>query len=241
MKKKIEIIYQDDELLIINKPAHFLSIPDRYKPDLPNAKAYLQHRVGEVYTVHRIDKETSGIMIFARNESSHKHLCRQFEERKVNKLYWALTMGQVQPATGEINKPIASHPGKPGKMIIARKGKQSLTTYRTLEAFRHYSLIEANIKTGRTHQIRVHFESIGHPLAVDPMYGGSEGFYLSELKGKKYRRGKSDKEERPLMGRVSLHAYSISFKHPTSGEKMHYEAELPKDFRAVLSQLRKLG
>ena len=126
-------------------------------------------------------------------------------------------------------------------MAISNSGKPSLTFYRALERFRHFTLAEALIKTGRTHQIRVHFQSIGYPLAVDALYGRRPAFYLSEIKGKSYKTGKFSGEERPLMERTSLHAFRLRIDQPTTGERMEFKTELPKDFNALLTQLRKWG
>ncbi len=140
---------------------------------------------------------------------------------------------------GLINKPIALH--KNGKrMLITRGGKESITEYKVIKKYKNFSLVEAHILTGRMHQIRIHFESIGYPLAVDAIYGKREGFYLSEIKKSKYRLGKNQ-EERALIERVILHAYRLSFQHPTTQEQLSFEAPLPKDFKAVVQQLDKWG
>ena len=165
----------------------------------------------------------------------------QFEARTVDKIYLALVEGTVHKEEGEINQPIANNMRDKGRMIIAKRGKPSLTLYKVVERFKNYTLVEANIKTGRTHQVRVHFEVIGYPLAVDSLYGRKDAFLLSEVKMKKYRRGKDVIEEKPLMSRTTLHAAKVTFNHPTTNESMTFEAELPKDFRAVLNQLRKWG
>ena len=238
MKNKVQILHQDEALILVNKPANYLSIPDRYDTHKASVLGFLRQKFEEVYTVHRLDMETSGIMCFARTKAAHKHLSQQFENRTVDKIYHCLVEGIPNPASGNIDKSIATHPHKPGKMIVAAKGKKSLTLYRILEKFKNYSLIEANIKTGRTHQIRVHFSAIGHPLMVDPLYGRKTAFFLSELKLKKYRSNREE-EERPLMSRCTLHAHYLSLNHPVTGEKIALESILPKDFKALLNQLRK--
>ena len=234
------ILFEDDDLIIVNKPAHFLTIPDRFVLEKPNLLTFLKKKYENVFVVHRLDKETSGVICFAKNEKAHRHLSQQFEYRTVDKYYLAIVEGQLHKEEGEIDKPIANNMRDAGRMIIAKRGKNSLTVFNLLEKFKHYSLVEANIKSGRTHQVRVHFESIGYPLAVDELYGRKKAFFLSEVKLKKYRRGK-DFEERPLMQRTTLHAYELTFKHPNTQEEMTFNAELPKDFRAVLNQLRTWG
>ncbi len=240
MKIKPTIVFEDEEIVIVNKPANFLSIPDRFKHDLPSVSKWLQQGREEIYTVHRLDKVTSGILCFAKTKESHKKLSKQFQERTVHKVYLALVDGIPMHETGTIDKPIAENMAQRGKMIVAKRGKPSLTTYKVVETFQNFSLVEAQIHTGRTHQIRVHFQFIGHPLAIDELYGRRTAFYLSEVKRNKYVQGKYQ-EERPLMSRSTLHAYKLTFNHPTTGEEMTFSADLPKDFSAVLKQLRRWG
>ncbi len=240
MKNQPAIIFQDDEVVIINKPANYLSIPDRFKPDLPNVQHFLKRKYGQIFTIHRLDRETSGIMIFAKNENAHKALSHQFENRIVEKIYYALTSGYFHNDEGIIEKPIDKHPGIAGKMIVSKKGKPSTSAYKVIERFKHFTLLEVNIKTGRTHQIRVHLNALGYPLAVDGLYAKKSNFFLSELKGKKYKINR-EVEERPLLSRCSLHAYQLSFDHPKKEERYTFTADLPKDFNAVLKQLRKWG
>ena len=238
--KKLQptIIFEDDDLVILNKPADFLTIPDRFIADKPSLVSFLKNRMEDVFIVHRLDRETSGVIIFAKNKEAHRSLSMQFEHRTVDKIYLALVEGNLNKEEGEIDHAIATNMRASGKMIIAKRGKKSLTLYKVIERFKNYTLVEANIKTGRTHQVRVHFQSIGYPLAVDKLYGRNDEFLLSTIKKKKYRRGK-DAVERPLMSRTTLHALKVTFTHPTSQEVMTFEVELPKDFRAVLNQLRK--
>lgn len=233
------LLYADDQVLVVNKPAGLLTIPDRFG-NQQSLLGVLQREYGHVMTVHRLDRETSGVLCFARNEAAHRHLSMQFEHHKTDKFYLALLDGVLHHDEGEIDKPIGEHPTIPGKMTISNSGKPSLTFYRAVERFRKFTLAEAQLKTGRTHQVRIHFQSIGYPLAVDALYGRRAQFFLSEIKGKAYKTGKYSSDERPLMERTSLHAYRLRFDHPVSGERMEFKADLPKDFQAVLSQLRKL-
>lgn len=237
---RYELIHEDEHILIVSKPAGLLTIPDRAgSPDnLVNA---LERQYGKVFIVHRLDRETSGILCFARNEAAHRHLSLQFEHHTSDKFYYALLDGILHHDEGEIDKPIGEHPGISGKMAILHTGKPSLTFYRAIERFKHFTLAEALLKTGRTHQIRLHFQSIGYPLAVDAVYGRRSALFLSEIKGKAYRSGKYSDDERPMMERTSLHAHRLRIDHPTTGERTEFQAELPKDFTAVLNQLRKWG
>ncbi len=239
MKKQPEIIFEDDDIIVVNKPPFYLTVPDRYAPEKNNLYAWLNKKYGKVFIVHRLDKETSGILVFAKNENAHRDLSRKFEARTVKKIYLTLLDGIVHHDEGEIDKPIILHRNG-HRMVVSKDGKPSVTLYRVTDRFKGFSLVEAQIKTGRMHQIRIHFESVGYPLAVDGIYGRREAFYLSEVKKKKYRIGK-DQEESPLIKRVILHAYKLSFVHPTSGDEMNFEAPLPKDFSAVIKQLDKWG
>ncbi len=240
MKTPFDIIYEDNSLIVVNKPAGLLSIPDRYDINKPNLYHLLLADDEETRIVHRLDRETSGAIVFAKTEHAHRTLSLQFEERITEKLYLALVDGLPTPEEGSIERPIARHPSKPGRMIVTNKGKEAHTTYKVVESFKLFSLVEVNIHTGRTHQVRVHFQAIGHPLAVDPLYGKREGFLLSEVKRKSYRLGKFE-EERPLMNRTTLHASQLTILHPETGEKQTFEAPLPKDFQAVIKQLQKWG
>ena len=240
MKQAYDIIFEDEDLVVVNKSPLILTIPDRFAPEKPNLYHLLGERYEKIFTVHRLDKETSGILVFAKTEEAHKHLSEQFSGRTVEKIYYALVEGHLHQEEGVIDKFIAPHPQHPDKMVIATRGKRSVTHFKVVEYFKNYTLVEANIKTGRTHQIRVHFQAIGYPLAVDAMYGRKDVFLLSQVKMSKYRLGKNE-EERPLMARSSLHAWQLTFEHPRTGEPMVFEAPLPKDFAAVLQQLRKWG
>ncbi len=240
MKQKIKILFHDENLIVVNKPAPLLTIPDRYKPDKFNLHQYLNTKFDNAFLIHRLDKETSGIMVFAKNETTQQNLSQQFQERTVEKKYLALVEGHFKESEGIIDKPIAPTQGGIHRMIISKKGKPSISHYQVLEQFKKYALVEVAIKTGRTHQIRVHMESIGHSLMIDPVYGRRDSFLLSDLKLKKYRLGKHQ-EERPLMTRTTLHSSKLSFDNPKNGNREYFEAALPKDFNAVLNQLRKWG
>lgn len=237
----LKIIFVDEHIVVVEKPSGMLSIPDRFDLEKPNVYHQLEAEFGQVWIVHRIDRETSGILVFARNEEAHRALNQQFLDRTVEKIYLALVEGRPVPPTGEINKAIAPHPSIAGKMMASGKGKSALTLYRVVDTFKAFSLVEADIKTGRTHQIRVHFASIGHPLVVDPMYGKRAAFFLSEVKVRKFNLNKAQDEELPLVSRLTLHAHKLTLDHPATGERMEFVCELPKDFRALLSQLDKWG
>jgi 23S rRNA pseudouridine955/2504/2580 synthase/23S rRNA pseudouridine1911/1915/1917 synthase len=238
MKNKLDIIFEDEHLIAINKPSQLLVIPDRWDPDKPSLFAMLQHRYPDtkIYVVHRLDQDTSGVILFAKSAAAHKHLNQQMEHREVEKIYFALVNGEIKE-DGVINLAIDTDRGKKGKVAIHSKGKDSATEYQVVEQFKGHTLLKVIPKTGRTHQIRVHLQAIGHPLIIDPLYGNSEPIFLSSLK--RNYRFKSDQDERPLIDRLTLHAAEIYFAHPVSGEKMRISAAIPKDMRILLNMLGK--
>jgi 23S rRNA pseudouridine1911/1915/1917 synthase len=233
---KPEIIYESDQFIGINKPSGLLSIPDREGKE-PSLKSLLQEKYETIFTVHRLDKDTSGLIVFAKTEAAHRHLSMQFEERQTEKIYVGLVLGSPSNQSGTINLPIAENMVTRGTMIINRRGKESITDYEVLENFGSYSWMQFRIHTGRTHQIRVHMKDLGHPIVFDELYGDGKPLLLSSLKSK-FKLSKSELEERPLLNRLALHAFKLSFTD-LSGEKITLEADLHKDLRASLQQLRK--
>ena len=238
--QKQEIIFEDEDVIIVNKPAQMLTIPDRHDPKIPSILGNLRQTHDNVFVVHRIDRETSGILVFAKNEAAHRHLSMQFEHRETQKIYLALVEGIMPDDTGRIDKPIAEHATIPGRMTVARKGKESITDFEVVERFKNFTLVHADIKTGRTHQIRVHFQSQGFPLAIDAIYGKRDVIFAHDIKTNRFN-APTENEERPLMARTSLHAAKLTFTHPSKNISMTFEAPLPKDFKAVLQQLNKWG
>ena len=238
LKKKLDIIFEDDHIVVVNKPAGMLTLQDRYSPDKPNLAKLLSNSYPEIFTVHRLDKETSGILLFAKNEKAHKKFSQLFEKRKIQKFYLTVVDGKPFEPTGTIDKKIAPTPNHKDRMRIDKRGKESITKYKVLESFKDFSLLEVEILTGRTHQIRVHLESEGIPLSSDPMYSRRTALFASDIKGRKFR-AKKNIEERPLIGRSILHAWKLSFEHPITKETIDLEAAIPKDIRAVVNQLKK--
>lgn len=236
MNIKESIIAETENWVAVNKPSGLLSIPDRMGKDI-SLKAILKEAYGDIYTVHRIDKDTSGLIIFAKNEVAHKHLSRQFEDRQTRKIYQGLVIGSPAESAGSLDASIMEHPALNGTMIIHRKGKEALTDYTVLEDFGIYSFLEFRIHTGRTHQIRVHMKDMGHPIVCDSLYGDGKPLLLSSIKSK-FKLSKEELEERPIMGRLALHAFQLSFTD--LGENtIDLEAPLHKDMRATLQQLGK--
>jgi 23S rRNA pseudouridine1911/1915/1917 synthase len=236
MKFKDWIIFENEELIVLNKPSGLLSIPDREGKDI-SLKKLLQEKYPQIFTVHRLDKDTSGVIVFAKTEEAHKHLSKQFEERQTEKIYVGLVIGSLPEKKGSIDAAIMEHPAKNGLMVINRKGKQALTDYEVMEDFGIYSFLQFRIHTGRTHQIRIHMKNIGHPMVCDGLYGDGKPVLLSSFKNK-FNLSKNELEERPLLGRLALHALRLKFTGP-SGEVMELEAEMPKDMRATITQLAK--
>ena len=235
-KNNLQIIFENDELVAINKPAGLLTIPDREQSE-KSLKEMLQDKYGSIFTVHRLDKDTSGLVIFAKNETAHKYLSKLFEDRKVEKYYLGIVIGSPENKTGMIDAPISEHPLHKGLMTVHRNGKPSQTGYEVLEANKNYSLVSFQLHTGRTHQIRVHAKNIGHPLAFDTLYGDGKPVLLSSIK-KKFKLSKHDEEERPMINRLALHSYKLSFED-MSGKRLELEATMPKEFRALMQQLKK--
>jgi len=236
MKLADIIIQETANWIAINKPSGLLSIPDREGKEI-SLKQLLIDQYETIYTVHRIDRDTSGLIIFARNEATHKHLSRQFESRQTEKYYQGLVIGSVAQPTGSIDAPIAEHPVQKGLMVIHRQGKEALTDYEVLRDFRLYTWMQFRIHTGRTHQIRVHMKQLGHPLVADELYGDGKPFLLSGIKSK-FKLSKYELEERPILSRLALHAFSLRFTD-LDGSVVSIEAPLPKDMRATLQQLEK--
>ncbi|OLY91525.1 23S rRNA pseudouridine955/2504/2580 synthase/23S rRNA pseudouridine1911/1915/1917 synthase [Cnuella takakiae] len=234
MKLNDHIVYEDDQLVAINKPAGMLSIQDR--AGNPALKNLLQDKYGEIFTVHRLDKDTSGMIVFAKNETAHRQLSMLFEGRDVAKYYVGLVVGKPPYESGTVDIGLLEHPVRKGMMVANRKGKTSITDYEMLESFRQYTWMQFRIHTGRMHQIRVHMKDIGCPLVCDELYGDAKPVFLSGIKTK-YNLSKEELEERPLLARLALHSYKLSFT--LSGKEYNLEAEPPKDIRATLQQLRK--
>jgi RluA family pseudouridine synthase len=238
MPSPLLVLFSDDALLAIDKPSGLLSIPDHWDPDVPDAVSELKAAWGKLFVVHRLDKDTSGVLFFARSPEAHKSLSESFESRSVEKTYRALVRGV--PTWDEISCDLALMPDGDRlhrTLVSAHHGKKSLTAFVVIARYKDSALVEARPETGRTHQVRVHLASVGHPCLCDPLYGDGDPLLLSKLK----RRWKGDPfAERPLLARAALHALSAEFPHPATGAALKVEAPLPKDMKAAISQLEKL-
>lgn len=232
---RLDIIFENNFFVAINKPSGLLSVPDRKQTE-PSLKDILLEKYGTIFTVHRLDKGTSGVIIFAKDEITHKQLSVLFEERAVDKFYVGLVNGNLMNTSGSVDAPIMMHPADNGTMVISPKGKPSLTDYQAIESFRFYTWVQFQIHTGRTHQIRVHMKHIGNSIVCDELYGDGKPVLLSAIK-KKFNLSKKEEEERPILNRLALHSWKLQFTF--NDEKILLEAETPKDLRATLQQLRK--
>lgn len=231
--KEIEIIHEDENLIIVNKPEGIIVIPDQHTDEKKTLVGKLKKQFNQkIWVVHRIDRDTTGVMVFAKNAEAHRFVSMQFEASKVHKKYLALLSGVLEDDSGTIDKPILIT----GRDVnIDPSGKESITDYNVIERFKGYTFAEAMPRTGRRHQIRIHFWSIGHPLAIDAEYGTADPIMLSSFK----RNYKSKDVEKPLIDRLTLHASALTLTVPGINEERTFEAPLPKDFAITLKQLKK--
>ena len=233
---QLTILFENDSFIALDKPSGLLSVPDREGRE-PSLKSILRERYGNIFPVHRLDRETSGVIVFAKDETTHRYFSGIFENRTVEKIYQGIVHGAPPQSQGSIDQPIMEHPAKPGVMVINRRGKAALTDYQVIEELTLYSLIQFRIHTGRTHQIRVHMQALGHPITCDELYGDGRPVFLSSIK-RNYKLSKTEEQERPILHRLALHSHSLGFAD-AAGAPHHFEAPLPKDMRALLQQLRK--
>ncbi len=231
----LEILFEDKFLLVLNKPAGLVVHPAAGHDEHTLVNALLHHCRGQLSgiggvarpgIVHRLDKETSGCLVVAKNDETHLALTAQFAGRKVGKIYNAIVCGEMQLDSGEIRAAISRHPSHRKRMAVDdERGREAHTSYRVLERLHGATLVEAILHTGRTHQIRVHFQHLGFPLVGDVTYGSRQNKRLEEATG-------------VAVSRQMLHARRLSFVHPRSHETMSFEAPWPADFRQTLTALR---
>jgi 23S rRNA pseudouridine1911/1915/1917 synthase len=222
----LDILYEDEHLLVVDKPAGMVVHPAYGHSSGTLVNALLAHapqvaNVGGLEragVVHRLDRDTSGLLLVAKDEETRVGLQRQFKRRQIAKSYLALVEGRVTPREGVIEAPVGRDKRQRKRMAVVRSGREATTTYRVIEAFADHTLLEVRPHTGRTHQVRVHLAWLGYPLVGDEVYG--------------LRR------QRLLQGRHFLHAWRIAFTHPITGERMSFEAPLPRELDAVLARLR---
>ncbi len=222
----IDIVYEDESIIVVNKPQGMVVHPAAGNPDGTLVNGLLHHcslstinGVVRPGIVHRIDKDTSGLLAVAKTNLAHEALSAQLKERKAMRKYWCIVNGNIKEDTGTVNKPIDRHPTDRKRMAIIEGGREAITHFTVLERFGAYTLVECALETGRTHQIRVHMASLGHSIVGDTVYGI-----------------KKDREKGK--GQL-LHAKTIGFSHPVTGEIMEFTSELPPHFLAALDKLKK--
>lgn len=231
----VAIVYEDDDVAVVNKPQGMVVHPAPGNPDGTLVNALLYHMHGRLSTingvirpgiVHRIDKDTSGLLVVAKNDFAHTVLSDSLKEHGIDREYKAVSVGNLRDAQGTVDRPIGRNPRDRKKMAVVPGGRPAVTHYTVAEQFDGFDLLDLKLETGRTHQIRVHLSSIGHPLLGDTLYGGGHT---------KFERQNAD-----LLIGQTLHAYRLTFRHPRSGETLCFTAPLPPYFEAILAKLRRL-
>ena len=231
----IDVLYEDKDFLVINKPVGIVVHPAAGHEDMTLVNALLHHCAGQLSgiggvarpgIVHRLDKETSGCLVVAKTDSAHMALAEQFAERSLEKTYHALVCGVLPNESGDIHAAIARHPTHRKRMTATDDGREAHTSYEVVERMKRVTFVEAGLHTGRTHQIRVHFQHIGFPIVGDLVYGKKQNARLFDETGCE-------------VSRQMLHASQIILKHPRTKKQMKFKAPLPKDFEAALKCFRK--
>ena len=234
----LDVVYEDEDIVVVNKPQGMVVHPAAGNESGTLVNALLHHCKGTLSgvggverpgIVHRIDKDTSGLLVVAKNDHAHTHLSAQLKTHDVARVYYAIALGNFKEDHGTVHAAIDRHPVDRKKMAITKKadaGRDAITHYEVLERFGSFTLLKCKLETGRTHQIRVHMASLGHPLLGDPVYGGNGTRF--EADHRKYFHGQC------------LHAGELTLTHPRTEQLMHFEAPLPEDFAAILSILRRL-
>lgn len=216
------VLWVDEVLIAINKPGGLRSLPDGYNPQAPHLKSLLEPIYGRLWIAHRLDKETSGVVVLARTSEAHRSLNTQFEQHTTQKVYHALVKGTPEWEEKIIDLPLRANGDRRHRTVVdSQRGKPAVTRLQILERFKNNALAEARPETGRTHQIRAHLAAEGFPLAGDQLYGGGEPV--------------------PSLESFALHAKSLSLRHPVSGEPLLLEAGYPSLFQSVLEALRYLN
>ncbi|HUG17379.1 MAG TPA: RluA family pseudouridine synthase [Planctomycetaceae bacterium] len=256
----LNVLYEDDSLIVIDKPAGMIVHPGKgnYRGTMAGALQFHFDDLSDVAgklrpgIVHRLDKDTSGVLVVAKNNQIHNKLSAQFADRDVTKVYNSIVWGELDFDAGQIDTHLRTHPKQREKMMVCEPGgnsRQAVTFYKTIERFSGFTCVELFPKTGRTHQLRVHMQHLGHPIVADRQYGGHIALLRSELTreteaGSKTsrRRGKLETIDSSdiLISRQALHAHHLEFDHPETGKRMSFTAPLPDDFEQTLNALREL-
>lgn len=237
----LDIVYEDDQFLIVNKAAGMVTHPayGNYSGTLVNALLYHSSTLSSVNTplrpgiVHRLDKDTSGLLVVAKTDSAHHLLAKQFSRRTIDREYWALVWGTFKQQKGIIEASLGRSKKDRKKVTVTAAGKHAVTEYEVLKKFDYLSLVRLKLKTGRTHQIRVHLAHVGHPVFGDPTYGGRSNTW-GGLAGKKAQHAQNLLK---IITRQALHAKTVGFVHPKTKEPVKFDSNLPEDMREVLEKL----
>lgn len=237
----IEIVYEDEDLIVVNKPAGMVTHPayGNYTGTLVNALLHHCEKLSAVNdklrpgVVHRLDKDTSGLIVAAKNDVAHAALARQFSQRTIEREYWAVVWGLFKQRRGRIEASLGRSKSDRKKITVTREGKPAVTEYEVLDSFTYLSLVRLKLRTGRTHQIRVHLAHIGHPVFGDPTYGGRRIAWG----GTETRRKAEVQHLLALMPRQALHAKTLGFIHPTTTQPKNFDSELPDDMKQLLATL----
>jgi tRNA pseudouridine32 synthase / 23S rRNA pseudouridine746 synthase len=227
------ILYEDQNILVINKPSGILTIPDGYKPDIPHLRSILEPVFGRLYIVHRLDKDTSGVVVIARTEISHRNLNLQFDNRIVKKQYQALILGN--PAWNEmiVDSPLTVNGDRSHRTrVLPNKGKHARTDYSKVFSWQTITQVNAKPQTGYTHQVRAHISSIGYPILFDSLYTPPDLKEKASIINKLLDFNSDDQ-------RMMLHASEISLVHPESGESISFQAPMQADMMHIISVLNK--
>ena len=242
----IDILYEDDHIIVVNKPPGLVvhPAPGHYSGTLVNGLLYhcpdLDGIGGELRPgiVHRLDKDTSGTMIVAKNDAAHQNLSRQFKSRQIKKEYLALVHGNLKTATGSVKLPIGRHPVDRKKMsTVSPKGRTAETIWKVKDEFQGFTLLSLDLKTGRTHQIRVHCASLGHPIVGDKVYRPRK---LEKTIAKDHKQSDKLLQVLKSAGRQMLHARRLSFTHPHTARAVSFESPLPSDMAGLIDSIKKL-
>ena len=231
----LNIVYEDDDIIVINKPSGMVVHPANGNETGTLVNALLYHCGSSLSgingvirpgIVHRIDKDTSGLLVVAKNDESHVYLSSLLKDHGIKRTYYAVIIGHMREQRGTIDAPIARHPVDRKKMAVVAGGKEAITHYEVIKEFNGYSLLKLNLETGRTHQIRVHLSYKGHPIIGDTVYGGGKTPF--------------EKANKSLLDGQALHAKELSFPHPRTKEIMHLECDFPDNFKALIERLEKI-
>jgi 23S rRNA pseudouridine1911/1915/1917 synthase len=229
----LDIVFEDEHLLVLDKQAGLVVHPAAGNPDGTLVNALLHHCAGRLSgiggvarpgIVHRIDKDTSGLMVVAKTDRAHEGLARQFAVHSIDRRYKAIVAGRPNPPAGSIDAPLARSPANRKKVAIVQSGKRAVTHYRLLQPLREASLVECRLETGRTHQVRVHMSSIGNPLLGDPVYGRTKAAHRQLLETLRFKR-------------QALHAAHLGFIHPVKSNALAFDSELPADMQELFTSL----